>query len=114
MLAKPSPEQIAALPYRISRTPSNSLPIYLLRKRGGNLHQTKLRKIEGNIAALRTDLKEALQLEDKDVVINQLTKQIIIRVCSVLTVEMVMTDLLTEDQGHRKPDVAKFLEERQF
>ncbi|KAI9743328.1 MAG: hypothetical protein M1818_003174 [Claussenomyces sp. TS43310] len=85
----------AALPYLIKRTASNSLPIYLLRKRGGNLHQTKLRKIEGNLKALRAELQAALELGDKDVVINQLTKQIIIR-------------------GHRKPEVAKFLEERHF
>lgn len=76
----PSAEAIAALPYRISRTPSKLFPVYLLRKRGGNLHQTRLRKIEGNINVLRKDLQMALLLEEKDIFINQLTRQIIIKV----------------------------------
>lgn len=69
-----------SLPYKISRTPSQNLPVYLLAKRGGNLKQTKLRKIEGNINMLRMDLQQALGLEEKEVVTNQLTKQIIIKV----------------------------------
>ncbi|RFU30848.1 hypothetical protein B7463_g5487, partial [Scytalidium lignicola] len=84
-----------ALPYRISRTPSKNLPIYLLAKAGGNQKQTKLRRIEGNISALKSDLQQELGLGEKEVVINQLTKQIIIK-------------------GWKKPQVAKFLEERQF
>jgi len=56
------------------------MPVYLLSKRGGNLKQTKLRRIEGDINVLRTDLQQALGVDEKDVVINQLTKQIIIRV----------------------------------
>jgi large subunit ribosomal protein L49 len=67
-------------PYLVRRSHSNNLPVYLLNKRGGNLKQTKLRKIEGNISALRTDLQEALGLEKGDVVVNQLTQQIIIKV----------------------------------
>ncbi|TAQ87618.1 hypothetical protein B7494_g4042 [Chlorociboria aeruginascens] len=82
-------------PYRVVRTPFNGLPIYLLAKRGGNLKQTRLRKIEGDINTLRTELQEALGLEEKEVVINQLTKHIIIR-------------------GWRKPEVQKFLEDRKF
>lgn len=68
------------LPYRVNRTPTANLPVYLLAKRGGNLKQTKLRKIEGDISALRMQLRDALKLDDKDIVINQLTKHIIIRV----------------------------------
>jgi len=56
------------------------MPVYLLSKRGGNLKQTKLRRIEGDINVLRSDLQQALGVDEKDVVINQLTKQIIIRV----------------------------------
>jgi len=66
-----------------------------LTKRGGYLKQTRLRKIEGNITLLRTHLQEALGLEEKDIVINQLTRHIIIK-------------------GWRKGQVAKFLEERKF
>lgn len=67
-------------PYRVNRTPSNNLPIYLLAKAGGNLKQTKVRKIEGNINVLKTDLQQALGLDEKEIAINQLTKQIIIKV----------------------------------
>ncbi|KAH8819668.1 mitochondrial large subunit ribosomal protein-domain-containing protein [Xylogone sp. PMI_703] len=90
-----TPTKGTALPYRISRTPSKNLPIYLLAKAGGNLKQTKIRKIEGNIGALKSDLQQALGLGEKEVVINQLTKHIIIK-------------------GWKKPEVTKFLEERQF
>ncbi|PQE32373.1 mitochondrial large ribosomal subunit protein [Rutstroemia sp. NJR-2017a WRK4] len=82
-------------PYRVSRTPSNNFPIYLLSKAGGNLKQTKVRKIEGDIQVLRTQLQKALGLKEREVTINQLTQQIIIK-------------------GHRKPEVEKFLEERHF
>lgn len=68
------------LSYRVNRTPTANLPIYLLAKRGGNLKQTKLRKIEGDINTLRVHLRDALNLEDKEITINQLTKHIIIRV----------------------------------
>jgi large subunit ribosomal protein L49 len=101
-------------PYRVLRTPSNNLPIYLLRKRGGNLHQTKLRKIEGNINVLRKELREALGMDEKEVVINQLTKAIIIkvRICG-LKLRKWARELIV-GQGHKKPEVTKFLEERQF
>lgn len=68
------------LTYFVRRTSSNSLPVYLLKKRGGNLKQTKIRKIEGDVAALRSELKSALELVDEQIVINQLTKHIIIKV----------------------------------
>ena len=42
---------------------------------------TKVRRIEGDVNALRTELQEALGLEQKEVVINQLTKYIIVKVC---------------------------------
>lgn len=42
---------------------------------------TKVRRIEGDVAALRTELQEALGLQQKEVVINQLTKHIIVKVC---------------------------------
>ena len=41
---------------------------------------TKVRRIEGDVAALRAELQEALGLEQKEVVINQLTKHIIVKV----------------------------------
>jgi large subunit ribosomal protein L49 len=67
-------------PYRITRTGTHNLPVYLLSKRGGNLKQTRIRRIEGNINVLRTDLQAALGVEEKEVMINQLTQQIIVKV----------------------------------
>jgi len=54
-----------------------------------------VRRIEGNIMAMKTDLQPALGLEDKEIVINQLTRHIIIK-------------------GHKKPEVVKFLEENEL
>jgi large subunit ribosomal protein L49 len=71
-----------AKPYRITRTTTHNLPVYLLSKRGGNLKQTRIRRIEGNINVLRSDLQAALGVEEKEVMINQLTQQIIVKVCS--------------------------------
>lgn len=69
------------LTYRVIRTPSQQLPIYLLAKRGGNLKQTRLRKIEGDVGKLKQDLQKALGIvEDKEIQINQLTRHIIIKV----------------------------------
>jgi len=56
------------------------------------LKQTKLRRIEGDINVLRTDLQIALGVEEKEVTINQLTKHIIVK-------------------GHKKNEVVKFLED---
>ena len=76
----PDPAQIVKLPYYIHRTASQQLPVYKLAKRGGNLRQTRLRKVEGDLARLRSDLQEALSLESEHIKINQLTKHIIIKV----------------------------------
>lgn len=40
-----------------------------------------MRKIEGDVNVLRMDLQAELGLSDKEVVINQLTRQIIVKVC---------------------------------
>ncbi|KAA6411730.1 MAG: mitochondrial large ribosomal subunit [Lasallia pustulata] len=87
---------IPALPYHVNRTTSNQLPIYNITKGGGGTSKlTRLRKIDGDLAVLRSDLQQALQLKDEHIAINQLTRHIVIK-------------------GWRKTDVAKFLEERQF
>lgn len=72
-------------PYVVHRTGSRQLPIYLDAKRGGNLHQTRIRKIDGDIMRLRDQLQEHLKLESKDVVVNRLTRHIIIKVRAVHT-----------------------------
>lgn len=77
-----SPTQAALQPlsYHVHRTASQQLPVYLTAKRGGNLRQTKVRKIEGDVHALREDLRSAMGLQEQHIVINHLTKHIIIKV----------------------------------
>jgi large subunit ribosomal protein L49 len=80
----PPPTQAATpqpKPYRIALTPSKNYPIYTMAKRGGNMKLTKLRRIEGDVNALRNDLRAALGLDEKEVTINQLTRHIIVKVC---------------------------------
>ena len=83
------------LPYFVTRTPSNELPIYTLRKRGGSLLQTRLKKLDGRLEVLRDELRSSLGLQEKEAVINQLTKHIILK-------------------GHHKPKVELFLRQRMF
>lgn len=86
---KNSPPQVAItleeatlrpLSYHVHRTASQQLPVYHLAKRGGNLHQTRVRKIDGDIKALKDDLQRALSIKEEHIVINQLTRHIIIKV----------------------------------
>lgn len=67
-------------PYHVLRTPSNQLPIYLLAKRGGNLHQTRIKKVEGDLAVLRNQLQQALKVPEEEIRINQRTRHIVIKV----------------------------------
>ena len=71
------------LPYHVHRTASQKLPIYHLAKRGGNLHQTKIRKIEGDVEKLKDEIRTALDLKEELVVINHLTGHIIIKVGAI-------------------------------
>lgn len=80
--AKPRPN----LPYFVQRTPSNQLPVYLLEKRGGNLKQTKVRKIEGDVKALHDELQTYLGLGKTHIAINPVTRHIIIRVCRYVSI----------------------------
>lgn len=84
----------------MSRTPSAQLPVYKLAKRGGNLHQTRIRKISGNIKALRDELQgwlagQGVRAEEKDVMINQVNGHIVVR-------------------GWHKDKIIRFLESKQF
>ena len=69
------------LPYHVHRTAYHELPVYHLAKRGGNLHQTRIRKIEGDVAKLRDELQSTLKLQKEHTVINQITGHIILKVC---------------------------------
>ncbi|PWY92413.1 hypothetical protein BO70DRAFT_9425 [Aspergillus heteromorphus CBS 117.55] len=95
--------QLTNLPYFIRRTASNQLPVYLVTKAGGTKQQTKLQKTEGDLDALRNDLAQYLGVESgdarapksSDVTINRLNGHIVVK-------------------GWRKPEILKFLEERNF
>ncbi|PNS21424.1 hypothetical protein CAC42_1203 [Sphaceloma murrayae] len=83
------------LPYFVTRTPSNELPVYQYHKSGGNKKLTRIRKIDGNLEALRNEVQEYLQLKKEDCVINPLTQQVIVK-------------------GHVKPQLESFLQARKF
>ncbi|EAW09712.1 mitochondrial 54S ribosomal protein mL49 [Aspergillus clavatus NRRL 1] len=95
--------QLTNLPYFIRRTASNQLPVYLVTKAGGTKQQTKIQKTEGDLDALRSDLARYLGLESSDprapkspdVTINRLNGHIVVK-------------------GWRKPEITKFLLERNF
>jgi len=72
--AKPSP------PYYISRSHSKNLPVYTDFKRGGNLHLTIIRRVQGDLKALKHDMQMLLSKNDDEVKINDLTKQVVIKV----------------------------------
>ncbi|RDL31855.1 uncharacterized protein BP5553_09257 [Venustampulla echinocandica] len=91
-LAK-SPVPSNSKPYRVPLTPSDCFPVYQLKQRGGNKLLTRVKNIQGDIAAFKTDLQKSLAVaDDKEVVINQLTGHIVIK-------------------GHRKKEVTAFLVE---
>ncbi|KAH7085934.1 mitochondrial large subunit ribosomal protein-domain-containing protein [Paraphoma chrysanthemicola] len=95
---KPTTPPSANLPlspprYHVSRSASKNLPIYTDYKRGGNLHLTTVRKITGDLSALRDELRVYLNKKNEDVKINDLTKHVIVK-------------------GHCKPEVQRFLEAR--
>ncbi|KAF3387050.1 39S ribosomal protein L49 [Penicillium rolfsii] len=85
------------LPYFVRRTGSNQLPVYLVTKAGGTKQLTKIQKTEGDLDALRSDLAQTLGIDTRspDVSINRLTGHIIVK-------------------GWRKPEIVKFLQERNF
>ena len=83
------------LQYFVTRTSSNELPVYTLRKRGGDLKLTRIKKIDGDPEVLRDELRQALGLEGKDCVVNNLTRHVVVK-------------------GHHKPQIDRYLRERKF
>ncbi|KAL1301725.1 hypothetical protein AAFC00_005930 [Neodothiora populina] len=91
-----SVDQVAPnLPYFVSRTPSDEYPVYQEKKRGGNLRQTKVKKISGSIDALREALQNELAVPEDQCVINRLTNHVIIK-------------------GWHKPTIDAYLAARKF
>ncbi|KAF8250116.1 hypothetical protein K440DRAFT_541817, partial [Wilcoxina mikolae CBS 423.85] len=83
------------LPYFVHRSKSQNFPVYEEAKRGGNMLQTRIRKVEGNADALREQLMAQLNLEKDRIFVNHLTRHVIIK-------------------GHWKKKVEKFLSEQKF
>lgn len=77
-LTKTNP--ISRLPYLVSRTPSNNLPIYQDCKRGGNFKVTHLKKVAGNAQVLKSGLAAELSLKPDQIRVNPVTGHIEIRV----------------------------------
>ncbi|KAI1440340.1 mitochondrial large subunit ribosomal protein-domain-containing protein [Annulohypoxylon stygium] len=88
--AESQPEKKVSLPYFVGRNSLNSFSVYHKSKRGGNLKLTLLKRGEGDLMALKQDIKEALQLPRGDVTLNSVTRHIVIR-------------------GYKKPQVLTFL-----
>ncbi|KAJ5094061.1 hypothetical protein N7456_009922 [Penicillium angulare] len=93
----PAPLQLNNLPYFVRRTGSNQLPVYLDKKAGGTKQLTKIQKTEGDLDAFREDLARSLGVDvrSSDVSINRITGHIVVK-------------------GWRKPEILKFLRERNF
>lgn len=62
--------------YHVARSMNNNYPIYTDYKRGGNLKSTTVRKITGDLSALRDELRVFLNLKNEEVLINRLTQQV--------------------------------------
>ncbi|KAI0892978.1 mitochondrial large subunit ribosomal protein-domain-containing protein [Annulohypoxylon nitens] len=77
--AESQPEKKVSLPYFVGRNSLNSFSVYHKSKRGGNLKLTLLKRGEGDLMALKQDIKEALQLPRGDVTLNSVTRHIVIR-----------------------------------
>ena len=69
------------------------MPIYLERKNGGNLLLTRIRKVEGNVDALRLDIIKSLGLEPEKVYINGLNKHLMIKGHWRVKTEKALTEL---------------------
>ncbi|KAH9819832.1 Mitochondrial large subunit ribosomal protein (Img2) [Teratosphaeria destructans] len=91
----PAEECAPNLPYFVSRSRNNELPVYFETKRGGSLKQTRIKNVDGNPQALRDALSQYLGLEEKGAVVNPVNKHIVLK-------------------GSHKPLVEKFLRERMF
>ena len=71
----------------------NNLPIYLLRKRGGNLKVTRIKNIDGDRLAFKGELVRELGVGKDDVAVNSVTGHVNVK-------------------GHWKGRVETFLRER--
>ncbi|KAF2470374.1 uncharacterized protein BDR25DRAFT_225956 [Lindgomyces ingoldianus] len=88
-----SPANLPPPAYHVARSIKKNYPIYTDYKRGGNLHLTTVRKVSGDLNALKDELRRFLNKRVGDVTINALTKHVIVK-------------------GHHKPEIMQFLKAR--
>ncbi|KZM25018.1 uncharacterized protein EKO05_0009475 [Ascochyta rabiei] len=79
--------------YHVARSANKNLPIYTDYKRGGNLHLTTVRKITGDLHALRDELQAWLAKKEDHVKVNSLTGHVVVK-------------------GHHTSSIAEFLKAR--
>ncbi|KAI0023331.1 mitochondrial large subunit ribosomal protein-domain-containing protein [Xylariomycetidae sp. FL0641] len=89
------PSPTSQLPYFVARNHLNNLGVYHKKKRGGNMKLTYLKHAEGNLQALKKDVRDTLNLNAGDVVINSVTNHIVIK-------------------GHKRDEVLSFLHAMNF
>jgi hypothetical protein len=75
-------QEQARLPYFVGRNSLNNLSVYTKIKRGGNRKLTHLKHGEGDLMALKEDIRHALGLEKDEISINNVTKHVVIKVCN--------------------------------
>lgn len=67
--------------YFVRRTPTRNLPIYQVAKRGGNLKETSVKKIDGQKGVLMQQLEEFLEPKPERLDINPINGHIVMKVC---------------------------------
>ncbi|KAI5793839.1 mitochondrial large subunit ribosomal protein-domain-containing protein [Peziza echinospora] len=79
-------------PFRITRTNSGNLPVYQEEKKHGSWKRTRIRRIAGDIDALKDLMARGLKLDSGDLMVNMRTRHLLIR-------------------GHRRTEVLQYLKE---
>ncbi|KAJ2084217.1 mitochondrial large ribosomal subunit [Coemansia sp. RSA 988] len=69
--------QVVTYPYYVSRTRFQSLPVYTDIRNGRTRKLTILRRIDGDLGALRTDISNAL--DEESVVLKTISRQLVIK-----------------------------------
>ncbi|KAJ1837489.1 mitochondrial 54S ribosomal protein img2, partial [Coemansia sp. RSA 2703] len=70
--------KLVKYPYFVRRTRFQSLPVYRDTKNGGTRKLTIVRRVEGDLEALRSDLAQALG-ENSHIVVRKISQQLVIK-----------------------------------
>ncbi|SPN99181.1 uncharacterized protein DNG_02216 [Cephalotrichum gorgonifer] len=77
--AVPAAKSASNLPYLVSRTKSNRIPVYIRIGAGGSKKTTLIQRVEGDRMALRDEVREALGMGGADVVVNPTTGHVVVK-----------------------------------